>query len=460
MMNLGFPTERCMYLHLLYSGCASPNMAEWDTSEVTDMSHLFEGYTGDIPNISNWNTEKVTNMQAMFKQTEGRIPDLSKWNTKNVTNMKEMFEESFITDFIAPKWDVRKVEDTSYMFNQCGNLKFINIAEWNMKSLRNMSFMFVLCKKLREIKSYNWKISSSLRMMTSAFQKCCNLVSVDLSKIDTSRVIDMSYLFWGMQKIKRIDVSNFSTECVENFRETFACCKEAEEIIIGENFSTVSAFDMRQMFMRCYFVRELNTNNWNTMNVRDMTGIFEDCIRIKELKVSNWNTSNATTMCGLFKSCRAIKKLDLHLWNTTNVLDMSEMFEDCHSLTNIDLTGWDVRNVTNMSEMFEFCRNLVLIKGLEGFETPHLQEIGYMFRGCSSISHLLMYRFNFHWITDVAYIFAECNSLVEVSLPSGINIGTFFQAFGSRQDCNQLFAKRAVAYNGFYGNMELEGEEF
>ena len=42
-------------------------VAEWEVSEVTDMSSLFDGLTNFNADISNWNTSGVTNMLEMFR---------------------------------------------------------------------------------------------------------------------------------------------------------------------------------------------------------------------------------------------------------------------------------------------------------------------------------------------------------------------------------------------------------
>ena len=45
-----------------------PDISNWDTSNVTDMSHMFYGCLSlsSLPDISNWNTSHVTKKDAMF----------------------------------------------------------------------------------------------------------------------------------------------------------------------------------------------------------------------------------------------------------------------------------------------------------------------------------------------------------------------------------------------------------
>ena len=46
-----------------------------------------------LPDISNWDTSKVTDMSCLFGECSSLItlPDISKWDTSNVINMHSMF---------------------------------------------------------------------------------------------------------------------------------------------------------------------------------------------------------------------------------------------------------------------------------------------------------------------------------------------------------------------------------
>ena len=95
------------------------NIADWDTSNVTDMSKLFViGYRGtDISNIdiSRWNTSRVTDMSEMFRSCKFN-GDISNWDTSSVTTMEEMFRG--VKDFNGDisRWN------TSNVTNMEGNV--------------------------------------------------------------------------------------------------------------------------------------------------------------------------------------------------------------------------------------------------------------------------------------------------------------------------------------------------
>jgi len=44
--------------------------------------------------ISNWDTSNVTDMSEMFNEASNFNQDISNWDTSNVTNMSDMFKDS------------------------------------------------------------------------------------------------------------------------------------------------------------------------------------------------------------------------------------------------------------------------------------------------------------------------------------------------------------------------------
>ena len=81
-----------------------------DTSQITDMSHLFEStrlfdtsdFNGDI---SEWDVSNVTDMYCMFYTAENFNSDISKWDVRNVENMNYIFDNCPIQDEFKPKFD-------------------------------------------------------------------------------------------------------------------------------------------------------------------------------------------------------------------------------------------------------------------------------------------------------------------------------------------------------------------
>ena len=139
-------------------------MANWDTSDVTNMHAMFNGCTYvDKFEVGKWDTSKVTDMSGMFSQNyKSSIPqynsqymkctiiDVSNWNTSNVTDMSNMFNGcNELTSLDVSNWNTSNVTDMSNMFNGCNELTSLDVSNWNISNVTNdTSYILYLCKEL------------------------------------------------------------------------------------------------------------------------------------------------------------------------------------------------------------------------------------------------------------------------------------------------------------------------
>ena len=116
------------------------NLNDIDTSNITDMSYLFEfsDFTGDI---SRWNVSKVTNMKRMFAYSNFNS-DISKWDVSSVTTMEGVFSFSKFDGDIS-NWDVSNVTNMNNMFIYS---KFnSDISNWNVSNVKVNLNIFYDC---------------------------------------------------------------------------------------------------------------------------------------------------------------------------------------------------------------------------------------------------------------------------------------------------------------------------
>ena len=100
--------EKCGY---------NANLNDIDTSEITDMSYMFNGsyFNGDI---SEWDVSNVKYMSYMLSNSSftGENGDISNWDVSNVEDMDYMFYYSEFNVDIS-NWDVKKVKTMKDIFN-------------------------------------------------------------------------------------------------------------------------------------------------------------------------------------------------------------------------------------------------------------------------------------------------------------------------------------------------------
>lgn len=144
--------------------------ADGDIYANPDSSNLFANYTRlSVADFTNLKTDLVTNMRGMFQECRNvKHLNLSHWNVSNVTNMCFMFYNCKQLDtLILPQWDISNVTTLAFMFGKCIQLKTLDISHWNVSNALNMDYMFYNCKAVGQMKKgelSSWKRNSSVTM--------------------------------------------------------------------------------------------------------------------------------------------------------------------------------------------------------------------------------------------------------------------------------------------------------
>lgn len=180
------------------------------------------------------------------------------------------------------------------------------------------------------------------------FYLASSMIQCNLSKLDTSRTVNMATAFSGCSSLSTLDVSTFNTSNVTDMNGMFAGCSKIVKIVGLDNFDTSNVVDMDNMFIRCSSLTALDgLDKWNTSNVTDMGYMFSFCTSLKELNgLGSWNVSKVTRMTRMFDS-NATSSLDILDWDVSNVADMTSMFSSCINLS-LDCSKWNaVKSINN-----------------------------------------------------------------------------------------------------------------
>ena len=128
----------------MFQYCSSitsiPNINQWDTSSVTNMSKMFSSAQNFNGDLSGWDTSAVTNMNQMFYGATKFNSDISKWNTGKVTDMGYMFNNATAFNQDISNWNVASVNAFYSMFNGAGSFNQ-NLGTWQLKSYTSMYSM-------------------------------------------------------------------------------------------------------------------------------------------------------------------------------------------------------------------------------------------------------------------------------------------------------------------------------
>lgn len=174
------------------------DIGDWDTSNVTDMSDMFDGTSfnnGGSGSIGRWDTSEVTDMNSMFMCNDAFDQDIGRWNTGAVTNMSWMFAQE------------PGCSDGGSAFDNGGSP---GIGSWNTSSVTDMSAMFENATKFdQDIGGWNTGSVTSMQLMFSGAMSFNNGGSTSIGSWDTSRVTDMDQMFYPADAFRQ-DLSGWS----------------------------------------------------------------------------------------------------------------------------------------------------------------------------------------------------------------------------------------------------------
>ena len=193
--------------------------------------------------------------------------------------------------------------------------------------------------------------SSMMFFSGESEQKIKNILELDLSNFDTSKVANMSHMFNGMRNLTTLNLSNFNTSNVTDMGGMFFSMTNLTTLNLS-NFDTSKVTNMRSMFNGMTNLASLNISSFNTENVENMSGMFSQAQKIEHLDLSHFRTDKVTNMGSMFYQMSALKTINLSHFNTANVTDMSSMFSMDDNLTELDLRSFTTPKVENFGYMF------------------------------------------------------------------------------------------------------------
>ena len=231
---------------------------------------------------------------------------------------------------IIMRWD-SLLNSTKSMFDHVYNIIEVDLSYFNSSKVTTMEKMFLDCIDLQKVKINGYFNTSSVNNMKFMFFNCTSLTSLDLSYLDTSLVTNFEYFFSESNKLISLDLSNFNIS---------------------------SALSMKFMFSGCLSLNSLIFSNSKTSQVKDIESMFASCTSLISLDLSNFDISKLTNINSIFENCYSLKSLSMPKIQSTSIIDMHRMFFNCVALTSLDLSYFNTVNVVNMVSMFELCSNL------------------------------------------------------------------------------------------------------
>ncbi len=161
--------------------------------------------------------------------------DLAQADTSRVTDMSCMFRgDSFLQGLNISGMDTHNVTDMSYMFYGCYCIKELDLSSFDTSNVTSMSKMFNECRSLETVDLSHFD-TSKVTDMKAMFSGCMSLRDPDLTSFDTSCVTDMEYMFDRCYAIETLDLSSFDTSGVKSSKFMINTMRDIDTIYVSKD---------------------------------------------------------------------------------------------------------------------------------------------------------------------------------------------------------------------------------
>jgi surface protein len=213
-----------------FNNGGSPGINNWDTSKGINFNNTFNNCQAFNQPLNNWDVSNATSLGGMFATCISFNQPIGNWNTSKVTNMAAMFQSASVFNQDIGSWDVSKVTTMFAMFRQATNFNnggSSSINNWDTSSLvitntvggATANGMFYLARAFNQPIG-NWDMSNvnCLNGMFASSNAVTNPMSFnqDIGSWDVSNVVDANRMFQNSRAFNQ-DISDWDVSNVENF---------------------------------------------------------------------------------------------------------------------------------------------------------------------------------------------------------------------------------------------------
>ena len=330
------------------------------------------------------------------------------------------------------------VDNIDMVQNVCTNYSSIKniVFDESFKTYAptSLSEFFNGCETLETISGLEYLNTAKVTNMSFMFYGCSALTSLDLTNFNTAKVTDMSYMFYGCSALTSLDLTNFNTAKVKFMDNMFNGCSALTTIYASDKFVTDNVSYGSDMFTGCKSLKDYSeSKTGHTFANCGTTGYFTS----GGCGYAEYDLSSKT-LTFRYKGVKPARAYDLNVGNNTPewstqkedinkvVFDASfanarptsccKWFDECKNLTDIEgIENLNTEKVTNMGSMFSYCFALTSLD-VSNFNTQNVEDMSYMFNVCIRLTSLNVSNFDTQKVKDMSSMFYNCTGLTSLDL--------------------------------------------
>lgn len=234
----------------------------------------------------------------------------------------------------------------------------------------NLSF---LKKKISHQQHYDYvKIVGD---KSGFFQDSGSLVLIDMRGVDSKNAKwfksgwnphsirnkqSMTSMFEGCTGLKSIQWGNFNARKVTRMDYMFKDCKNLENLNLNR-LNTARVTTMRGMCANCYKLTHFDMSLCSVSKVQNMEGTFLNCKSLPCVNLNNCDMGKVQTIASMFEGCENMHSITLPISDMQKLTTMQSMCQNCDSLEKLDCSGVEIPSTTNMTDFVSGCQALEIV---------------------------------------------------------------------------------------------------
>ena len=311
----------------------------------TYLAYLAGDYTGELP-------------QPRPIRNEMYLAALCGLNVGELPQPRQIWTEMYLYELaqnggIGGGGDNFKITDGSYLFYK--GARSDNIPE-----------VLKLCGKL-DSASY-------------MFEDCTDVKEVDITGLDISNSRQVKGLFCGCNQLSTVKgLGALNTSSAESMTNFFYGCSALKSVDGVENWNLGNVTSLANMFAGCSLLESVgNLSSWDVSKVTSMGGMFYNSGISDFNFIKKWNPKSLTSVANMFSSTpvtdiSALKNL-LSVADANKLTDISNIFKNCAHLASADFSDIDMSKIQSAWAMFGGCINLLEITGVSFFGSNAIRK--------------------------------------------------------------------------------------
>ena len=266
-----FNTSNVINMNLMFYDCSSLtslDLSNFDTSNVVQMNSMFYG-CGVSAEEAGLDVSLIDQeMNVLMTEDDSDSVLGSAYDRDDVVTVTFV---DYVNDSDA-SWDVSAAEDGSVRAwvsqNESGTGFDLYIGGEGGVVLGSGENLFYNYKNVTDINFNSCLYTGNAESMADMFDNCFDLKELDLSGFDTSNVTDMSWMFGNCTSLVSLNVSSFDTSSVTTMAGMFQSCRSLTELDLS-SFDTSSVTSMSYMFKNCESLTSLDLSHFSLSSLSD-----------------------------------------------------------------------------------------------------------------------------------------------------------------------------------------------